>query len=85
MENVRISNVYVEIPATKPDAGYEYEDPTEDMPGNISPASIVGLPDAMISNVTLTNNEIKHCQWRQSFFAKVPLYKLKATGQEKRK
>ena len=46
---------------------------------------LLGLPDAMISNVILTNNEIKHCQWRQSFFAKVPLYKLKATGQEKRK
>ncbi len=60
MENVSISNIYVEIPATKPDAGYEYEGPTEDMPRNISPASIVGMPDAMISNVTLTNIEIKY-------------------------
>ena len=40
MENLRISNVYVEIPTTKPDAEYEYESPTEDMPRNIAPASI---------------------------------------------
>ena len=76
MENVRISNVYVEIPATKPDAGYEYEGPTEDMPRNISPASIVGLPGAMISNVTLTNIEIKYPGGGNPFFAQVTLDQL---------
>ena len=76
MENVRISNVYVEIPATKPDGGYEYEGPTEDMPRNISPASIVGLPGAMISNVTLTNIEIKYPGGGNPFFAQVTLDQL---------
>ena len=43
MENLRISNVHVEIPATK--------------------------PDAMISNVTLTNIEIKYPGGGNPFFA----------------
>jgi polygalacturonase len=55
MNNITIQNVYVEIPQTKPDAGYEYEGPVEDLPRNISPASIVGLPGHDITNVTLKN------------------------------
>lgn len=58
MSNITIQNMYAEIPATKPDAGYEYEGPIEDLPRNISPASIVGLPGQNISNVTLRNVEI---------------------------
>src|SRR5690606_34960378 len=38
MKNVRISNVYAEVPFNKPDAGYSYEGPVEDNPRNISPA-----------------------------------------------
>ncbi|MCY1718749.1 glycosyl hydrolase family 28 protein [Prolixibacteraceae bacterium Z1-6] len=58
MNNITIQNLYAEIPATKPDEGYEYEGPIEDLPRNISPASIVGLPGYDISNVTLRNIEI---------------------------
>jgi polygalacturonase len=60
MNNISISNVYAEVPATKPDAGYNYEGPVEDLPRNISPSSIVGMPDAMIENVTLKNIEIHY-------------------------
>ncbi|SHF97680.1 Polygalacturonase [Mariniphaga anaerophila] len=58
MKNIRISNVYAEVPITKPDAGYNYEGPVEDNPRNISPASIVGLPDYRIQDVKLKNIEI---------------------------
>lgn len=58
MSNVTIRNLYAEIPASKPDAGYEYEGPVEDLPRNVSPASIVGLPGQYISNITLSNIEI---------------------------
>lgn len=73
LENIRISNLYAEIPATKPDAGYEYEGPIEDMPRNISPSSIVGMPDALISNVTLKNITIKYPGGGNPLFAKVAL------------
>ncbi len=55
LNNVTLSNIYAEIPEGKPDAGYEYEGPVEDLPRNISPASIVGLPGQYITNVTLKN------------------------------
>lgn len=58
MSNITIRNVYAEIPSFKPDAGYSYEGPVEDMPRNISPASIVGIPTCKIKNVTLQNIEI---------------------------
>jgi len=76
LENVQLSNIYVEIPATKPDSGYEYEGPIEDMPRNVSPASIVGMPDAIISNITLKNIEIKHPGGGNAMFAEVSLDNL---------
>ncbi|WP_343700017.1 glycosyl hydrolase family 28 protein [Chitinophaga sp.] len=73
LENIRISNLYAEIPATKPDAGYEYEGPIEDMPRNISPSAIAGMPDALISNVTLKNVTISYPGGGSPHFAKVAL------------
>ncbi len=58
MKNITIRNLYAEVPATKPDKGYNYEGPIEDLPRNISPASIIGLPDYKIQNVLLENIEI---------------------------
>ncbi len=58
MSNITIQNMVAEIPATKPDAGYDYEGPVEDLPRNITPAGIVGLPGQDITNVTLRNIQI---------------------------
>ena len=76
LENVRFTNMYFEIPPGKPDAGYEYEGPVEDMPRNISPASIAGLPDALISNIYLKNIEIKYPGGGNPLFAKISLDEL---------
>ena len=77
LENIRIKNVSAEIAATKPDAGYEYEGPIEDMPRNISPPIVIaGLPDATISNVSFTNIEIKHPGGGNPQFAKSSLNEL---------
>ena len=64
------------FPGKKPDAGYNYEGPVEDMPRNISPASIVGMPDAIIENVTLKNIEIHYPGGGNPSFAKVRLDEL---------
>ena len=58
LRNVTLSNIKVEVPFDKPDAGYSYEGPVEDLPRNISPAGIVGIPDLPIENITLKNVEI---------------------------
>jgi len=76
MNNILISNVYAEVPATKPDAGYNYEGPVEDLPRNISPSSIVGMPDAMIENVTLKNIEIRYPGGGNPNYAKIGLDEL---------
>ena len=76
MNNISISNVYAEVPQAKPDAGYNYEGPVEDMPRNISPSSIAGMPDAPIENVTLKNIEIHHPGGGNPSFARVNLDEL---------
>jgi polygalacturonase len=58
MKNITISNVYAEVPLGKPDVGYNFEGPIEDLPRNVSPASIVGLVENKIQNVTLKNIQI---------------------------
>ena len=71
LNNVPISNVYAEVPAGKPDAGYEYEGPVEDLPRNISPASIVGLKGYDIRNVKLENVTIVTPGGGNPYYAKV--------------
>lgn len=58
MRNITIKNVYAEVPLDKPDAGYNYEGPIEDLPRNISPCIIAGIPDYKIENVVMENIEI---------------------------
>ncbi len=76
MNNIRISNVYAEVPSTKPDAGYNYEGPVEDLPRNISPSSITGMPDAIIENITLKNIEIHYPGGGNPSYVKVGLDEL---------
>ena len=77
LENIKIKNVSAEIAATKPDSGYEYEGPIEDMPRNISPPIIIaGLPGAPITNVTFNNIELKHPGGGNPLFAKILLNEL---------
>jgi polygalacturonase len=70
MKNVTISNVYAEVLAGKPDAGYEYEGPVEDLPRNVSPSSIVGLSNNLISDITLKNITIVYPGGGDSNYAK---------------
>jgi hypothetical protein len=76
MSNISISDVYAEVPATKPDAGYNYEGPVEDNPRNISPSSIVGMPDALIENITFRNIEIHYPGGGNPIYAKIGLDEL---------
>ena len=69
MKNITIKNVYAEVPLQKPDKGYDYEGPVEDLPRNISPSSIIGLPGYNIENVLLENIEIVYPGGSDSFYA----------------
>jgi hypothetical protein len=58
LKNITLSNIKVQVPLGKADAGYSYEGPIEDLPRNVSPSGIVGIPELPIENVTLKNVEI---------------------------
>ncbi len=77
LENIHISNMYAEVPAGKPDIGYEYEGPTNEYnPRNISPSGIVGLADNKILNVTIENCEFVFPGGGNKNYAKVELNEL---------
>ena len=58
MKDIVIKNVYAEVPLDKPDAGYGYEGPVEDLPRNVCASGIQGIPGIPIQNLTLENIEI---------------------------
>jgi hypothetical protein len=76
MQRITIRNVIAEVPQDKPDAGYDYEGPIEDLPRNISPVIIAGLPGQYINELTFTNINIKYPGGGNALFANVPLDKL---------
>ncbi len=76
LENIVISNFYAEVPANKPDAGYRFEGPVEDLPRNISPSVITGMPDAPIKNLLFKNVEFRYPGGGDSLYAKVNLNDL---------
>jgi polygalacturonase len=60
LRHVYIGDVKAEIPAGKPDQGYEEEGPVTSFPHNVFPASIAGLPGHPIQDVTLENIDITY-------------------------
>jgi polygalacturonase len=58
VQHVFIKDVFAEVPAGKPDKGYETEGPELKYPHNVFPASIVGLPGHPVQDVKLENIEI---------------------------
>ncbi len=69
LKDITLRNIYVEVPLEKPDAGYSYEGPVEDLPRNISPSSIVGTPQHRIQNVLLENVEMVYPGHADSTYA----------------
>jgi len=60
LRNVYIGNVRVEVPAGKPDKGYEMEGPPVKEAHNVFPSSIAGLPGHPVEDITLENIEITY-------------------------
>ena len=60
VRGIHISNVTVDVPAGKPDAGYQSEGPAVRDPHNIFPSSIVGIPSGRVEDVSLENIRINY-------------------------
>ncbi|WP_243732202.1 glycoside hydrolase family 28 protein [Pedobacter duraquae] len=76
MNRISIKNVVADVPLGKADAGYDYEGPIEDMPRNISPIIIAGLPGQYINDVTFSNFQISYPGAGSKFMAYIALDKL---------
>jgi hypothetical protein len=60
LKDVYISDVKVEVPAGKPDAGYSMEGPEVLYPHHVFPSSIVGIPGHHVEDVVLNNISISY-------------------------
>jgi Glycosyl hydrolases family 28 len=60
LSGVTVSHLTVQIPAGKPDSGYEYEGPVQDEPRNISPIVLTGLPGACLQDIHLNDVMIRY-------------------------
>src|ERR1044072_540268 len=60
VRSIHITNVKVEVPAGKPDKGYEMDGPVVPYSHNVFPASITGLPDHPVENVVLENIKVTY-------------------------
>lgn len=60
LHGIHISNITVDVPAGKPDVGYNMEGPFVREPHNVFPSSIVGIPSGRIEDVTLENITINY-------------------------
>lgn len=76
MNRISIKNVVADVPFGKADAGYDYEGPIEDMPRNISPIIIAGLPGQYINDVNFSNFEVSYPGAGSKYMAYIGLDEL---------
>ncbi|MEZ5105000.1 MAG: glycoside hydrolase family 28 protein [Draconibacterium sp.] len=77
LKNVKISNVVVQVPFGAPDLKYEIRGPELAFFHNTFPASITGLPDHDVENVSLENIRIIYPGRANNGYAHLPVHRLK--------
>lgn len=76
IKNVQIKNMKVEIPFGRPDIDYDIRGPEVPYFHNPFPASIVGIPENAIENISLENIEITYPGRSSKGMAYLPLSRL---------
>ena len=76
IKNVHLKNIKVQIPFGRPDINYDLRGPEVDFFHNPFPASITGLEDYRVENVTLENIEINYPGRASKGMAHIPLDRL---------
>ena len=77
LRNVTIRQLKCEVPFGRPDEAYDIRGPEVDFFHNPFPASICGIPDNSIENVTLENIEVSYPGRASKGMAYVPLWRIK--------
>jgi len=76
IKNVYLKNIKVQVPFGRPDINYDLRGPEVDFFHNPFPASITGLEDYRVENVTLENIEINYPGRASKGMAHIPLDRL---------
>lgn len=76
LRDITIRNVFVQVPATAPDADYEIRGPALPFFHNVFPASITGIPGHYVEDVTLENIEIHYPGGGNPAYANLPLWRV---------
>lgn len=83
LRRVVLSDIDVEVPAGKPDAGYSHEGPPLKVPANVIPSSVVGLSDRAVEDVVLRDITIRYAGGARPEVAEVPLSKLEGVPEKR--
>lgn len=78
LRRVYIGQVKVQVPAGKPDAGYNMEGPVVRGKHHVFPSSIVGIPQHNVEDVTLEDIDINYEGTTKKDYAKFSLDSLKS-------
>ena len=76
VRNIKIENMIVDIPFTAPDINYNIRGPELPFFHNPFPASITGIPNHYVENITLENIEISYPGRANKGYAHVSLWNL---------
>jgi hypothetical protein len=77
LHGIYIANVKVGVPMRKPDLGYPVEGPPINIPHNVIPSSITGIPGYRVKDVLLENIEIVYSGGASKEIAYIGLDSLK--------
>ena len=77
MQNVMIRQLQCEVPFGRPDEAYDLRGPEVDFFHNPFPASICGIPEHCIENVTLEDIKVTYPGRASKSMAYVPLWRVK--------
>lgn len=76
IKNIKVKNLNVHIPFTKPDLKYNIRGPERPFFHNVFPASISGLPGHDVENVTLEDVSISYPGRANKGYAYLPVWRL---------
>ena len=76
IKNIKIKNLNVHIPFSKPDLKYNIRGPESPFFHNVFPASISGLPGHDVENITLENISISYPGRGNKGYAHLPVWRL---------
>ncbi len=82
IKNIKIKNLNVHIPFTKPDLKYKIRGPEPSFFHNVFPASISGLPGYDVENITLENVSISYPGRGNKGYAYLPTLPLKSVPEK---